>query len=196
MRGVQIRPWNRSNADIAQMAQVDFAAYDQPWNRPTIASFLRQRCHGAILATCAYTVSTEDIEHLAYRLWIAQGEPSNTADVDWKRAEENLNLHHADTVIGQAYYEYVERDPDTWTVDIWGLAVLPQLRRHGVGSAIIGKMLRMRNRCRDIECIVTVENTAANDFLRKNGFRAGEILREFYERTGEDAVRMQRQKAC
>ena len=72
-------------------------------------------------------------------------------------------------------------------------AVNPEVRRHGVGNAMVSKLIgklshERRNR---IMLEVRETNLEAQLFFKSLGFRAISVLRDFYEDTIEDAYLMQ-----
>lgn len=72
---------------------------------------------------------------------------------------------------------------------VLSLAVHPDWRRQGVGTAIIDRLVAKISQQRRNEIMMEVRETNLNAqlFLRANGFLAGRVLREFYEQTNEDA---------
>lgn len=76
---------------------------------------------------------------------------------------------------------------------ILNLAVHPDVRRQGIGRAMIEKMISKLSSHRRSEISVELResNTAAQLFFRACGFRAVRVIREFYPDTGEDAYLMQ-----
>ena len=76
---------------------------------------------------------------------------------------------------------------------ILNFAVAVGLRRHGVGSQMVQKLLGKLSLQRRTRILLEVRETnlAAQLFFREHGFRAISILRDFYEDTTEDAYLMQ-----
>ncbi len=78
-------------------------------------------------------------------------------------------------------------------IHLLNIATLPEYRRLGIGTQMIAKLIgKLGNQRRTrISLEVRETNLAAQLFLRSAGFRATEILRNFYEETAEDAYLMQ-----
>jgi ribosomal-protein-alanine N-acetyltransferase len=76
---------------------------------------------------------------------------------------------------------------------ILNFAVLPEFRRLGVGSQMVGKLIGKLSAQRRSRIILEVRETnlSAQLFFRENGFRAVSVLHEYYEDTPEDAYLMQ-----
>lgn len=75
------------------------------------------------------------------------------------------------------------------TLHILNLAVPPAHRRQGVGTQMIERLkskLSEHRRTR-LHMELRETNLPAQLFLRSQGFRAGRVLRNFYEDSGEDA---------
>ncbi len=93
-----------------------------------------------------------------------------------------------DRVVGFMVYEL-----DKTRLHVLNFAVASDLRRQGVGAAMVAKLigkLSIRRRTH-ITLEVRETNLAAQLFFRSQGFRAVRVLREFYEDTPEDAYFMQ-----
>ncbi len=93
-----------------------------------------------------------------------------------------------DRVVGFMVYELHKN-----RLHLLNFAVAPDMRRRGVGHAMVEKLvgklsLDRRNR---IMLEVRETNLAAQLFFRSAGFRAISVLRDFYEDTEEDAYLMQ-----
>ena len=76
---------------------------------------------------------------------------------------------------------------------ILNFAVCPDFQRHGVGRAMVRKLIgklspQRRNR---ILLEIRETNLGAQLFFRDEGFRAISVLRDFYDDTTEDAYLMQ-----
>lgn len=76
-------------------------------------------------------------------------------------------------------------------VHIHDLAVVPEHRRKGVGSALLGQLLARTIGTRRIRLEVRASNLAAQAFYKKHGFQEVEILPQYYA-DGEDAILMLR----
>jgi len=77
-------------------------------------------------------------------------------------------------------------------IHVLNFATHPELRRHGVGRQMVGKLTgklssQRRNR---IALFVRETNLPAQFFFRVVGFRAAEVVREHYQDSGEDAYSM------
>ncbi|MDX1948703.1 MAG: ribosomal protein S18-alanine N-acetyltransferase [Pirellulaceae bacterium] len=95
---------------------------------------------------------------------------------------------HNERVVGFMIYELHKN-----RLHILNFAVHDQLRRRGIGTQMIRKLVsklspQRRNR---IMLEVRETNLAAQLFFRDLGFRAISLLRDFYEDTTEDAYLMQ-----
>ncbi|MGL6194475.1 MAG: ribosomal protein S18-alanine N-acetyltransferase [Thermoguttaceae bacterium] len=90
-------------------------------------------------------------------------------------------------VVGFMIYEL----PKT-KIHLLNVAVLPEFRRLGVGIQMIAKLIgKLSNQRRNrITLEVRETNLAAQLFFRSLGFRATEILRDFYDEMCEDAYLM------
>lgn len=78
-------------------------------------------------------------------------------------------------------------------VHLLNMAVLPECRRHGIGTAMVEKLkgkLSYSGRSR-IMLEVRETNMAGQMFFKANGFKAISILKEFFDDANEDAYLMQ-----
>lgn len=93
-----------------------------------------------------------------------------------------------DKVVGFMIYELHKN-----RLHLLNFAVDPAYRREGVGSAMLEKLTsKLSHKRRHKITLETREsNLPAQLFLKKNGFRAISVLRDFYEDTTEDAYLMQ-----
>lgn len=75
---------------------------------------------------------------------------------------------------------------------VLNFAVRPELRRRGVGSRMIAKLVsKLSHQRRDqIQLEVRESNLDAQLFFRRMGFRAVSVLRDFYGDSDEDAYLM------
>lgn len=80
-------------------------------------------------------------------------------------------------------------------LQVLNFAVDPEFRRGGVGAQMIAKLIGKLSTQRRSQIVLYVResNLAAQLFYRNLDFRAVEVVREFYEDTGEDAYIMQYQ---
>lgn len=79
---------------------------------------------------------------------------------------------------------------------ITNVAVEPEYRRFGVGSALIGKLLEVCGK-EDITTVfleVRSSNTAAQELYGKFGFEVQGVRRGYYGDNGEDAIVMVRKQ--
>ena len=95
---------------------------------------------------------------------------------------------HNERVVGFMIYELHKN-----RLHILNFAVHDQLRRRGIGTQMIRKLVsklssQRRNR---IMLEIRETNLPAQLFFRELGFRAVSVLRDFYEDTTEDAYLMQ-----
>lgn len=76
---------------------------------------------------------------------------------------------------------------------VLNLAVHPDVRRQGIGSRMVDKLIGKLSFQRRNRMLLEVRETNlhAQLFLKKHGFRAIEILKSFYEDSTEDAYLMQ-----
>lgn len=84
-------------------------------------------------------------------------------------------------VIGVLIYD--DRDPNIREINY--IAVHPKYRHQGVGSHLFRGALHFAKR---LTCILPPHNISLNNWLRKKGFKAIGILRDFHQ--GSDAFRM------
>jgi ribosomal-protein-alanine N-acetyltransferase len=95
---------------------------------------------------------------------------------------------HGEKVVGFMIYELHKAK-----LQILNLAVAPECRRMGVGEQMVAKLVSKLSNHRRTRIVLHLResNLPAQLFYRTQGFRASEVLREFYEDTGEDAYVMQ-----
>ncbi|NLG06923.1 ribosomal protein S18-alanine N-acetyltransferase [Candidatus Peribacteria bacterium] len=95
---------------------------------------------------------------------------------------------YEDRVVGFMIYELHKT-----RIYLLNLAVAEQMRRRGVGSQMIAKLIAKLSQQRRNRLLTEVRETNldAQIFFRENGFRAISVLRGFYEDTPEDAYLMQ-----
>jgi len=76
---------------------------------------------------------------------------------------------------------------------VLNFAVAPHLRRQGIGSQMVAKLVGKLSAQRRTRILLEVRETnlPAQLFFRSNGFRAVSVLRGYYEDTPEDAYTMQ-----
>jgi len=94
----------------------------------------------------------------------------------------------ADEVVGFMIYELHKN-----RLHLINFSVAPEVRRQGVGSTMVEKLVSKLSHDRRNRIMLEVResNLAALLFFKSKGFRAIKILRDFYEDTTEDAYLMQ-----
>ena len=95
---------------------------------------------------------------------------------------------HAEHVVGFMIYELHKT-----RLHILNFAVASNLRRRGIGRQMIDKLIGKLSSQRRTEITLEVRETnlAAQIFFREGGFRATDVLRDFYDDSPEDAYVMQ-----
>lgn len=95
---------------------------------------------------------------------------------------------HDDRVAGFMIYELHKT-----RIHLLNFAVAEQMRRRGIGSQMVDKLIAKLSVQRRSSILTEVRETnlGAQLFFRENGFRAVSVLRDFYEDTPEDAYLMQ-----
>ncbi|ADB17214.1 ribosomal-protein-alanine acetyltransferase [Pirellula staleyi DSM 6068] len=95
---------------------------------------------------------------------------------------------HNERVVGFMIYE-LHRN----RLHVLNFAVAADLRRRGIGSQMLRKLVSKLSRERRSRIMLEVRETnlSAQLFFRDLGFRAISLLRDFYEDTTEDAYLMQ-----
>lgn len=95
---------------------------------------------------------------------------------------------HAERVVGFMIYELHKT-----RLHILNFAVGSQLQRRGVGAQMVDKLVGKLSSQRRTEITLEVRETnlAAQIFFRESGFRATNVLRDFYDDSPEDAYVMQ-----
>ncbi len=95
---------------------------------------------------------------------------------------------HAERVVGFMIYELHKT-----RLHILNFAVGSNLRRRGIGRQMIEKLVGKLSSQRRTEITLEVRETnlSAQIFFRESGFRATNVLRDFYDDSPEDAYVMQ-----
>jgi len=95
---------------------------------------------------------------------------------------------HDDKVVGFMIYELHKT-----RLHVLNFAVSAAARRQGVGNRMIAKLVGKLSAQRRTRIVLEVRETNldAQLFFRSQGFRAVNVLRDFYEDTTEDAYLMQ-----
>jgi ribosomal-protein-alanine N-acetyltransferase len=94
---------------------------------------------------------------------------------------------YGERVVGFMIYELHKSK-----LHVLDFAVHPEFRRQGVGRQMVAKLVGKLSSHRRTRIVLSVRETnlAAQLFYRIQGFRALEVIREFYQDTGEDAYAM------
>ncbi len=97
---------------------------------------------------------------------------------------------HGERVVGFMIYELHKSK-----LQVLNFAVHADYRRLKVGAQMIGKLIGKLSSQRRTKIVLHVResNLSAQLFYRNQSFRATEVIREFYEDTGEDAYLLQYQ---
>jgi len=74
-------------------------------------------------------------------------------------------------------------------IHIHDLAVAPQYRRKGIGSALLAALISSAGDARRLRLEVRVSNSPARAFYRKHGFKEVAVLPNYYA-DGEDGILM------
>jgi len=95
---------------------------------------------------------------------------------------------HDERIVGFMIYELHKN-----RLHVLNFAVRSELRRRGIGSQMLRKLVQKLSNQRRNRIMLEVRETnlPAQLFFRAAGFRAVSLLREFYEDTPEDAYLMQ-----
>ncbi len=72
---------------------------------------------------------------------------------------------------------------------ICNLAVSPDCEGRGIGSEILNRLKNKLKRRTLLEMDIRESDLGSQLFLKNNGFRAIEVIRDFYENTNEDAYK-------
>ena len=106
------------------------------------------------------------------------------------RQRNNIGLvaEYDDQVVGFIIYELSKSH-----ILVLNLATTPEMRRKGIGSQMIHKLIGKLSAQRRTKILLEVRETnlGAQLFFRDSGFRAVSILRDYYEGTSEDAYSME-----
>ncbi len=95
---------------------------------------------------------------------------------------------YGERVIGFMIYELHKAK-----LQVLNFAVAPEFRRMGVGHQMVAKLVGKLSSHRRTRIVLLCRETAlpAQLFFRVQGFRATEVVRDFYEDTAEDAYVLQ-----
>ncbi|MBX6316591.1 MAG: ribosomal protein S18-alanine N-acetyltransferase [Isosphaeraceae bacterium] len=95
---------------------------------------------------------------------------------------------YGERVVGFMIYELHKAK-----LQVLAFAVAPEFRRQGVGHQMVAKLVGKLSAHRRTRIVLHLResNLGAQLFYKVQGFRAIEVLREYYEDTGEDAYVMQ-----
>jgi len=104
----------------------------------------------------------------------------------WQRNCVGWVAEYQGRIIGFMVYKNLKNK-----IHLLNIATLSEFRRQGVGTQLVAKLItKLGNQRRRIMLEVRETNLPAQLFLRFIGFRAIEILRDFYDETNEDAYQM------
>jgi [ribosomal protein S18]-alanine N-acetyltransferase len=136
-------------------------------------------------------------------IWTARRHMPDVLDIDRRSFEQSwddaafldqlrqrnvisMSAVHGDRIVGFVVYRLHRT-----FIEVVRMAVAPEHRRRGVGSAILDKLAGKLNphRRTAMEFIVRESNLDACRFLRHNGVRAVEVLRGHFD--DEDGYRME-----
>ncbi len=95
---------------------------------------------------------------------------------------------HGERVVGFMIYELHKSK-----LRVLNFAVHPEFRRQGVGRQMVAKLVSKLSSHRRTRIVLMVRESylQAQLFYRVMGFRASEVIREYFEDTGEDGYTMQ-----
>ncbi len=95
--------------------------------------------------------------------------------------------HEHGSVVGFMIYELHEAK-----LQVLNFAVVPDFRRRGVGRQMVAKLVGKlsSHRRTHIDVLVPDSRLDAQLFFRASGFRAEDVMRGYFEDTGQDAYRM------
>jgi ribosomal-protein-alanine N-acetyltransferase len=150
-------------------------------------------------------LATEEKQEICARIrWMIKRDAPEVLDIEtasfefpWQDYEFAECLHprnhigmvagYEDKVIGFMIYELYGDG-----IHILNFAVHPDWRRQGVGKQIVSKLIAKLSARRFKEIVLEVRETnlPAQLFFRECGFKAIDILHEYYEDTPEDAYLM------
>lgn len=100
---------------------------------------------------------------------------------------------HQERIVGFMVYELLKSQ-----LHILNFAVAPWVRRQGIGTELVEKLIHKLSQQRRMEIRLEVRegNLPAQLFFRSQGFAAANVLRGYYEDTTEDAYVMRFQLVC
>lgn len=89
-----------------------------------------------------------------------------------------------ENVVGFMVYE-LHRDQ----IHILNFAVVPDLQRRSIGSQMVSKLIGKLHKKRRSEILLEIRETnfAAQVFFRSHGFKAIDVLRDYYDDANDDA---------
>ena len=105
------------------------------------------------------------------------------------RQKQNISVvaEHSEKIVGYMVYGL-----EKYSISLINLAIAPEYRRLGVGAQLIAKVrakLSTQKRKR-LVVVVRETNLDACKFFRAIGFKAVNVLRNYWPETGEAAYRM------
>jgi len=150
-------------------------------------------------------MAIKEIKTQVHIRWMIRGDTPAVLNIEaasfenpWSEDELTRTLRHrevigmvaelADEVVGVMIYELHKN-----RLHLINFAVAPHVRRQGIGSTMIEKLVSKLSHDRRNRIMLEVResNLAALLFFKSQGFRAIKILRDYYEDTTEDAYLMQ-----
>ena len=150
-------------------------------------------------------MAIKEIKTQVHIRWMIRGDATAVLNIEaasfenpWSEDELTRTLRHrevigmvaelADEVVGVMIYELHKN-----RLHLINFAVAPHVRRQGIGSTMIEKLVSKLSHDRRNRIMLEVResNLAALLFFKSQGFRAIKILRDYYEDTTEDAYLMQ-----
>jgi ribosomal-protein-alanine N-acetyltransferase len=103
-----------------------------------------------------------------------------------KRNVIAMTAERGGQIVGFMVYEFNRR-----SIELINFGVLPDARRHGVGRALVSKLIGKLTTARTaITLTVRETDDQAVYFFAAQGFRATGVIRGYFEDTGEDGYRM------
>ena len=104
----------------------------------------------------------------------------------WQRNCTGMVAEYSGKVIGYMFFEKTKS-----RIHLLNVATCPKYRHLGVGTQMVARLIgKLCNHRRRIILEVRETNLAAQLFFRSLGFKATDILKEFYEEMPEDAYQM------
>jgi ribosomal-protein-alanine N-acetyltransferase len=162
--------------DMAEVLEIEDHSFEFPWTEKDFIRCLRQRnCIGMVAETL-------DIE-----CPLCTG-PQKTERCQNNEGCDGSGIVEPSRVVGFMIYELYKT-----RLHVLSIAVHRDCRRHGVASTLIDKLKgKVSHQHRDKIRLETRErNIVAQNFFKSQGFKAIQVLKDFYEDTTEDAYVME-----